>query len=81
MIFCSCTNVLGCLDTQSVVRFSFTFRRALCGAYNNDRGQILHACLDASEADRMPSFKFFTRHFYQLLALKGRTCSMSIRIT
>ncbi|CAL1139708.1 unnamed protein product [Cladocopium goreaui] len=45
--------------------------RALCGAYNNDRGQILHACLDASEADRMPSFKFFTRHFYQLLALKG----------
>ena len=45
--------------------------KALCGAYNCDRGQILHACLDASEADQMPSFKFFTRHFYQLLALKG----------
>lgn len=47
-------------------------RKALCGAYNCDRGQILHACLDASEADQMPSFKFFTRHFYQLLALKGQ---------
>ena len=77
--FRSCTNILGCEGTQSMVRFSFTSGEPLCGAYNNDRGQILHACLDASEADRMPSFKFFTRHFYQLLALKGRTCPMSIK--
>ncbi|CAE7213413.1 far1, partial [Symbiodinium pilosum] len=49
--------------------------KALGGAFSSEHGRIFQACLDSSEAKQMPSFKFFTAHYYQLLALRG---SMSL---
>ena len=45
--------------------------KALGGAFSSEHGRIFQACLDSSEAHQMPSFRFFTAHFYQLLALRG----------
>lgn len=45
---------------------------ALCVVFDSqERGPILHACLDATEADQMPSFRFALRLLFQIFALKG----------
>ena len=33
--------------------------------------RILHAAVDASEADRVPSFRMLMDHLFQVLALRG----------
>ncbi|CAE7518927.1 ads-1 [Symbiodinium sp. CCMP2456] len=45
--------------------------KALGGAFSSEHGRIFQACLDSSEARQMPSFRFFTAHYFQLLALRG----------
>ncbi|CAJ1452663.1 unnamed protein product [Effrenium voratum] len=54
-----------------VVPVDLVAELAVKGLAGGGDSRILHACLDAADADKMPSFRFFTKRFYQLLAIKG----------